>query len=79
MGSGSVCPWASCTSLAPPLRLDLLDSSFINSLSGCSLWPPHLCSCCFFCLHVLSSFPASLAFICLPISLDSQDSKNKSV
>lgn len=85
MGSGSVCPWASCTSFAPPLRPNLLDSSFINSvrLQPVALvlyyhtvsFPIFVHS--FLCSHIPSSFLAILAFICLPISLDLQDSKKR--
>lgn len=38
---------------APPLRLNLLDSSFISSLSGGSMWP--VASVLYTCLTV--SFP----------------------
>lgn len=36
MDSGSVCPWAACSSPPPSHRAHLPDSSLIRTLLGCS-------------------------------------------
>lgn len=73
--------------IAPPLRPNLLDSSFISSLSGSSMWPlssvlaTQSASPSLLTLFPLPTWPFPIpgqsAFICLLISLDSQDSQKK--